>query len=240
MNKSLKIAKLNIKDMIKRIIMFYLIISVVVLFLINIGQYGDIIMPMMMDVLSFIFLLVCIMNTLKSKFNFTQSNNISRNTFIKGSIISIFPIAAIMSVIDFAINRTMNLFIKAPTLYDLWFTNFDFTNLKERVNWVQDGSINVIIGSIIFSFLAYSLASVMGLAIGVCYLRISEKAQLIWSGIVAGFLIYWFNLDNKPAVFDKITIPANNGVYLAIVTYIVMFIILVYSAIKIIKKAVVS
>ena len=240
-DKVLKVAKLNIRDMIKRIIMFYLFTSVALMFFVNIGQYVDILLPMIMDILTFIFLLTCMMNTLKNKFNFAQGNNISRNTFIKGSIISIFPVAALMAVIDFAINRTMNLFVKAPTIYDLLFTSFGkFRNLQERLNWVQDGSINAIIGSIIFSFLVYGLASIIGLVIGVGYLRISEKSQLIWSGICTGIWIYWLNSDSKSIIFEKFTISENNRGYLAIFIYILIFSSLVYSAIKLIKKAVVS
>lgn len=241
MDKVLKVAKLNIKDTIKRIIMFYLIISVIIMFFANIGQYGDVMLPMTMDILTFIFILTCMINTLKNKFNFAQSNNISRNTFIKGSIISIFPIAALMAVVDFAMNRTMNLFIKAPTLYDLWFTSFgDLTNLQERLKWIQDGSLNAIIGSIIFSFLLYSLASIIGLVIGTFYLRTNEKAQLIWAGISIGFWIYWFNSDNKYALLDKITIATNNRIYFAIGIYILIFSISVCGAIRLIRKAVVN
>lgn len=241
MDKILKVAKLNISDMIKRIIIFYLITSVLLMFFANIGRYSDIMIPMIMDVLTFIFLLSYSDSTLKNNFNFAQSNNISRSTFIKGRIISIFPIAFIMSIIDFAINRTMNLFIKAPTLYDLLFTDFyKVENLQKNITWIQDGSIKAIIASIIFSFLIYSLASIIGLVMGVCHLRTSEKTQLIWAGISLGFWIYWFNLDNKTVLLDKITIPANNRVYLAIFMYILMFSISVYGAMKLIKKAVAS
>ena len=52
MDKVLKVAKLNIKDMIRRMIMFYLVISVVLMFFANIGQYGDILLPAVMDIMT--------------------------------------------------------------------------------------------------------------------------------------------------------------------------------------------
>lgn len=241
MDKSLRVAKFNIIDMRKRIIYFYLIISIVLMFFINIGQYGEILLPVIMDVLTFIFLLSCASDTLKNKFKFAQANNISRSTFIKGTIISIFPISALMAVIDFAINRTMNLFIKAPTFYDLYFKTFEkFTDVEGRIIWMQDGGLNAIIGSVLFSFMIYSLASVIGLIIGVINLKTSERTQLIWSVLSVGLWIVWFNIDDRFLILDKIRPSTDNRVFLVLLIYILVFGVCIFGSFKMIRKATVK
>ena len=112
-NKSFKIAKMNINDMVKPIIIFYLIIIAVVTFttIQNITNFNDNfhIVNSGLELATVIFLFVCGLNSFKENFYFAQSNNISRKSFIIGVIESIFPIAVVMAVIDVMINRITSL-----------------------------------------------------------------------------------------------------------------------------------
>lgn len=237
MDKALRVVKVNIMDMKKTIIFFYIAIFIQVIFFINIGQYGGGFFPVVMDVFTSIILFSTTSGRLKDKFHFSQANNISRKTLIKGSIISIFPIAAIMAVIDFAINRTMNVFIKAPTFYDIFFTSFrGVFGSREISNWVQDGSLTAIIGSIIFSFMLYSIVSIMGLLSGVINLRTSDKFQVIISLISLGVLILVNNISG--GVLEKIQVLIENRLgFVMVLIYIVIFGVGIIGSIKLIRKA---
>lgn len=237
MDKVLKVAKLNIKDMIRRMIMFYLVISVVLMFFANIGQYGDIFLPAVMDIMTFMFLIECASNTFKKKFYFTQSNNISRNTFVKGIVVSIVPISIIMAVVDFAINRAVNVFIKAPTVYDMIFTSGrNLSSVQERLNWIQDGSLGAIVGSILFSFALYCLAYAIGLIPGVISCRCSEKAQLGFSFMWVASIWIWLSIGNKFDILGKIKMLTWSGFSVAIL-YLVTISMLILGCFKLIKKA---
>lgn len=240
MDKCLSVAKLSLYDMKKRIIGYYLIISIILMFFVNIGRYGDIFLPATMDILTVIFLSSCSCETLKKRFYFAQGNNISRNTFVKGTVISILPIAMIMAVIDFAINRTINVFIKAPTVYDLSFTNFSsIKNLQNGVNWVQDGSLTAIVGSIAFSFALYCLAYAIGLVPSAVSCRYNEKYQIVFSVLWVAGLWTLNNSNFSFNILDKIKIGMGIGVTL-IVLYVASILISIFLCFKLIKKAVIN
>lgn len=240
MDKSLRVAKFNIIDMRKRIIWFYLVISVVLMFFTNIGQYGDILLPAVMDIMTFMFLIECASNTFKKKFYFAQSNNISRNTFVKGIVVSIVPISIIMAVVDFAINRAVNVFIKAPTVYDMIFTSGrNLSSVQERLNWIQDGSLGAIVGSILFSFALYCLAYAIGLIPGVISCRCSEKAQLGFSFMWVASIWIWLSIGNKFDILGKMRMLIGSGFLLGIL-YLVIITISILGCFKLIKKATVS
>lgn len=237
MDKSLRVAKLSIIDMRKRIILYYIITSIVLMFFVNIGRFGNILLPVIMDVLTFVFLFSCSSNNFKKKFNFAQSNNISRNTFVKGTVISIVPIAGIMAVMDFAVNRAVNVYIKSPTFYDLLFTGFkDLSNLQERLNWIQDGSLGAILGSILFSFMIYCLAYAMGLIPGVFSCRSSDKAQMGFSFVWVASIWIWLSIDDRFAIFDKIKMLIKSG-FMVVVLYVVILLGCILGCFKLIKKA---
>ena len=97
-----------------------------------------------MELSTVIFIFVCGLNSFKSNFYFAKSNGISRKTFIKGLLISIIPIALVMSIIDIIINRINNIFIKNPTLYDmsLWKLTWRCRKIFMNGSWIQSNSLS--------------------------------------------------------------------------------------------------
>ncbi len=69
-----------------------------------------------------IFIFIMALNSFKSPFYFSQGNNISRNSFIIGTIKAGIIMAAALSLIDVIINRIYNIFIICPTNFDMIYT----------------------------------------------------------------------------------------------------------------------
>ena len=168
--KSLKIAKMNIEGIMKSAIIYYSIIICIIIGLIAVSDGRSTMSGMELSTVIFIF--VCGLNSFKSNFYFAKSNGISRKTFIKGLLISIIPIALVMSIIDIIIIRINNIFIKNPTLYDMSYGNLlgDVGRIHEGV-WIQSNSLATIFNTILFQFSLCLLAYVVGIVINMIYYR---------------------------------------------------------------------
>ena len=235
MDKSLKIAKLNIKDMTKRIFIFYCIF-ISYLMLITRATDKDTAPLYGMDVFAFVFMIFCGIYTFKKKFYIAQSNNVSRKTFIKGIIISIFPLAGFMAIFEVLINRGLNAFIKAPTTYDNFFGNFrNLRDLGTSAVWIQDNSFITIVNTILLLFAMYCVAYIIGLVANMIYYRCNEIVGLAIIAMPAIFfkILKW--MDVKPFVFRLYDINeymkgifnlSSNNIIPVIVIYMLIFVAL--------------
>lgn len=239
MNKSLKIAKMNFVDVIKAVGVFYLILLVVLTGLFSISAFSNGNSSTSgLEIASMIFIFVCGLNSFKENFYFAQSNNISRKSFLGGIILSIFPVAIIMAIIDFIINRIMNLFMSTPSLYDIGYTVLrTFDNWSLRNEWVQSNSILTIINTILLAFVIYCFAYILGLVINMIYFRCNTIMKIAVSVIGGSLLmtilsdIYFFK--GLALIFGINT----QNVYMGVLVSIVIFIILAGVSYLIIKEA---
>ena len=233
MNKSLKIAKININDMIKPIIIFYCIVIASLILNLALVNSNIHLMAKGLELATAIFLFVCGLNSFKENFYFAQGNNISRKSFIKGVIGSIFPIAIVMSIIDIIINRVVNIFTEMPTIYDMICGSYASIDLlNNSTAWVQDNSILVIFNSILVCFLLYCLAYVLGLAISMLYFRCNTIMKILVS-VIGVMLLNLFSF-----LFDNPIFEVTSGIfYVGLISIIGVFIILVGIIVFLVKNA---
>ena len=245
--KSLKIAKMNIEGIMKSAIIYYSIFICIIIGLIAVSDGRSTMSGMELSTVIFIF--VCGLNSFKSNFYFAKSNGISRKTFIKGLLISIIPIALVMSIIDIIINRINNIFIKNPTLYDMSYGNLlgDVGRIHEGV-WIQSNSLATIFNTILFQFSLCLLAYVVGIVINMIYYRSNKYLKVLVSVIPVVFIIFNANFSTKnPGLTMKINEfldyifgfnPSN--VFACITTFLVLVVILSGVAFLLIRKAIIK
>ena len=245
--KSLKIAKMNIEGIMKSAIIYYSIFVCVIIGLIAVSGGRSSMSGVEFSTVIFIF--VCGLNSFKSNFYFAKSNGISRKTFIKGLLISIIPIALVMSIIDIIINRINNIFIKNPTLYDMSYGNLlgDVGRIHEGV-WIQSNSLATIFNTILFQFSLCLLAYVVGIVINMIYYRSNKYLKVLVSVIPVVFIIFNANFSTKnPGLTMRINEfldyifgfnPVN--VFACITTFLVLVVILSGVAFLLIRKAIIK
>ena len=245
--KSLKIAKMNIEGIMKSAIIYYSIFVCVIIGLIAVSGGRSSMSGVEFSTVIFIF--VCGLNSFKSNFYFAKSNGISRKTFIKGLLISIIPIALVMSIIDIIINRINNIFIKNPTLYDMSYGNLlgDVGRIHEGV-WIQSNSLATIFNTILFQFSLCLLAYVVGIVINMIYYRSNKYLKVLVSVIPVVFIIFNANFSTKnPGLTMRINEfldyifgfnPSN--VFACITTFLVLVVILSGVAFLLIRKAIIK
>ena len=239
MKKSLKIAKMNLIDTMKVTIVFYCILLTVLIGLFSISAFSNGTSSTSgLEVATIIFLFVCGLNSFKENFYFAQSNNISRKTFLRGIILSAFPISIVMAIIDFVINRVMNLFMPSPTLYDMGYTalrTLDHTALHNE--WVQSNSFLTIINTILLMFAMYCFAYILGLVINMIYFRCNTIMKIVVSVIGGGLFITWTSSDLSFSGLKLILGINSNNIYLGLLSLVVMFMILGGISYLLIKEA---
>lgn len=239
MTKSIKIAKMNFIDIIKAIGIYYISLIAVLMVLFSIGVISDEHNSISgLEVSTMIFIFVCGLNSFKESFYFTQSNNISRKTFLKGTLLTSLSIGILMAIIDFIINRIMNLFMPSPSLYDMGYTTLrNLNNLGLHSQWVQSNSILTIINTILLAFVIYCFAYILGLVINMIYFRADTIMKIAISVIGGGLLITWISTDLSIAPLKVILGINAPNVYIGILTLFVICGILTWSVYLLIKNA---
>ncbi|MBX4260635.1 hypothetical protein KTC96_05270 [Clostridium estertheticum] len=240
---SYKLAKYNIKSSLKSIIIFYCIF-IAVLF-ITINSTGISISGI--EFSSMIFLFVMGLNFFKENFYFSQANNIPRTDYFKSLVITILPIALGMSIIDVTLNRIYNIFGVGPTMYDMAYGDFPrFYDYADA--WIQNNSIQTLVGTVIFLFAFYILAFAIGLLITMIFYKCNKTMKiLIFLSPIAiqaiwGSVIYNFpEFGEKPGNFiDNILGISTRNSYICAITFIFLFIIIMCFVYIIIRRVVVK
>ncbi|WP_343009393.1 hypothetical protein [Clostridium celatum] len=243
MDKILKVSKFNIEDMIKPIVIFYGFLLAYLLFITRWSIGSEEVIMGGIEIFTVLFIVLHGMETFKRKFYFAQSNNISRKSFIKGIILSIFPISMAMAITDLFINRAINAFIKMPSLYEFIIGNF-----KGKVSsstWIQDNSVDVMLKNIIFLFLIYCMVYILALVIEIIFYNRNELGKLvaitiliflpkIVRNIMEHFDVVPYEINNK--IKDILNFTDNN-IIIELLTYGILFIGLYSIANLLIRKA---
>ncbi|MBB6716470.1 hypothetical protein [Clostridium gasigenes] len=249
--KCYSVAKYNLDSVKKGMIIYYSIfISVLIVTSSLHKYYGDVnIVSSGVELSTVIFLFVTGLNFFTESFYFSQSNNISRKTYFKGTILSIFQITAIASLLDIIINRIYNIFIKCPTMYDMSFTKFrDLEALGTKNIWVQNNDIVTLLNSFLFQFSICIMVFTLGLTIVLIYYRCNKLMKTVVSiGAVMSVVVLEILADAFPKLFSEIGVFIQNilgwntrNPYAAIGTFIVMFIILIGFIYLLVKKAIIK
>ena len=245
--KSYKLAKYNIKSSLKSILIFYCIfIVVIILISITAGKSSHI---RGIEFSSVIFLFVLGLNSFKENFYFSQANNIPRIDYFKSIVITIFPIALVMSIIDIILNRIYNIFDVGPTIYDMSYGNFKSAHIYINGNaWIQNNSIRILIGTITFLFTLYIIAFAIGLLITMIFYKCNKTMKrLIFLIPIAIQAIFANVVYNSPQVGEKLTAFIDNilGIseknsYICVITFICLFVIIMCFVYMIVRRVVVK
>jgi hypothetical protein len=236
---SYKLAKYNIKSSLKSIIIFYLIFTGVITALGMVGGHTS-----GLEFSTVIFLFVVGLNSFKEDFYFAQANNISRVDYFKAKAIAILPIGIVMSILDVIINRVYNLFTTSPTMYDMSYNNFSNGHLNMDI-WVQNNSIGTLFGTVTFLFAFYITAFAMGLLITLIYYRCNKIMTILVSLSPLAFFailgIFSPEFSEKLGSFiDTILGISTKNSYMAVMTFICLFIISMGFVYMLVRKAVVK
>lgn len=247
--KSLKIAKNNIQGIIKPAVIFYgIFISVIIIMIIsNLMAPGTVGMSGV-EVSTVIFLFICGLNSFKVNFYFAKANNISRNTFMKGILISALPVVFVTSIIDIIINRISNIFIVNPTFYDMSYGGFLYNCFGKNFTWNNMNSIGILFNAVLLQFTICLAAYLLGLVINMIYYRCNKIMKTVVSIVPIAFVILINTLAyNFPAIANGITKFVNfifgfepENVYAAVTTFIVISAALALGSFLLIKKAVIK
>jgi hypothetical protein len=245
---SYKLAKYNVKSNLKPLIIFYLIFITLITSIVIINKTsGGGIGSSGIEFSSVIFLFVIGLNSFKENFYFSQANNISREDYFKSMAVTILPVALGMSLIDLVINRTYNVFMASPTIYDMAYgsSSYSFINVE---TWTQSNSIQTLLGTATFLFAFYIVAFAIGLLITMIYFKCNKimkvlvtLSPLLFQAIL-GIIVYKSpEFEGKLEVFIENILGINTrNSYMAVMTFICLFIILMFFVYILVRKAVVK
>lgn len=244
--KSKIVAKMNIKGSLKSIIIYYGIVLLILTAVIISNKINkDSASISGFEMITVIFLFICGLNSFKSNFYFAKSNNISRKTLVKGILISIVPIALVMSIIDIIIYNISKIFIDNITFYEMSFRMIYLmyvdTNIKSNV-------FMEIINLFLFQFTLCILAYSLGFVISMIYYRSNKIMKVVVSVLPIALFTTYYNVmtnDGKIAIIlDKFLDfifgfqPAN--AYGPMITFLVVALVLSATSFLLIKRAVIK
>ncbi|MCJ8171687.1 hypothetical protein [Clostridium botulinum] len=244
MEKSNKICKYQLKTSIKPILIYYsILIGFLLLILIEkFTSQNSNVQSSGVEMSTAIFIFVMALNSFKSSFYFSQGNNISRNSFIIGTIKAGIIMAAALSLIDVIINRIYNIFIICPTNFDMIYTKAIY-GIDAGWEPILTHSISNSFGTYIWTFAVYVFLFMLGLLITIIYFRLNKLGQIvllffpvILIVVTSGFYSYiptgvWEFIKNAFGINTK-------NPYIAILTFIILSILAIAGQYLLIKKAV--
>lgn len=245
MNKSNKICSYQLETSIKSILVYYsILIGILLLVLIqkkfmypysNIQSNG-------IEMATAIFIFIMALNSFKSSFYFSQGNNVSRNSFIFGTIKSGVIISAALALIDIIINRIYNLFIICPTNFDMIYRNSSY-GVNSSWQVILNHSVVNSLETYLWNLAVYIFLFMLGLLITIVYFRLNKLGQVVVSiipvlliVIISNFYIY---IPTEVWDFIRNAFGANTkNPYMAILTFIILSILAITIQYLLIKKAV--
>lgn len=201
-----------------------------------------------LEMSSVIFIFITGLNFFKENFFFMKSNNVTRKEFLYGAAISMIPVVLLMSIVDIVINRIYNIFIKSPTNYDMIYTSLRNEKWFLSTNWVQSNSIETLFNTFMFQATIYLAFFSLGFLVTIIYYKCNKLMKVVVS-IVPVALIMILNIIGVayPSLINK----TNNIIatifgwdsqnsYMAVLTFSLLYIILITISRLLTKKAIVK
>lgn len=245
--------KYNINSLRNSMCIFYLIIITLCILLGVLSRTGNV-SSSGMEFSTVIFIFIVGLNIFKENFYFAKGNNISRKTYFSGTILSMIPVAMIMSIIDIVLNRIYNLFVNSPTMYDMGFTNYvspqymAITNYVPSTRWIQSNSIETLVNTFLFQGTLYLFAISLGFIISLIYYKCNKIMKVVISiSPVMLIMLLEANSRNFPNLAEKVArfmqyilgvIPVNP--YAPMITFVILFVILAIIGYLLVRKAIIK
>lgn len=241
MDNSIKVFKYQLYNFLKPLGIYYLFMMGLYCFLsiqfneTNATSSG-------LEVITAIIILTTAIEMFKSSFYFTQGNNISRKSYLIGTLIAGLVVSALSSLIDLVLNRIYNLFIPAAMNFDMIYGNFGVMDST----YVANNSFENLITTFLWTFILFFLVFIVGLLISMVYFRLSSKGKIIT--ILAGITVYFGSLvigllapDFMGKIFGFIQLAMGletRNPYSAIISFTMLIIMIGTIQFTIMKKAV--
>ncbi|MBU3176048.1 hypothetical protein KPL47_06665 [Clostridium estertheticum] len=241
---SYKLAKYNIKNSLKSIIIYYIIFIGALTGKKMMSQYSGVSSSTSgLEILSVVLLFVLGLNFFRENFYFTQANNIPRRDYFKATAMAILVIGLTMSILDVIINRLYNTFMENYMMYDIIYSKVSRSSTSAV--WIQSNSIQTLFRTVTFLFAFYIVAFGVGLLTTIIYYKCNKTMKVLVSLIpIAVYGIVSrnnFDLGEKVKNFigDLLGIEIRNS-YMAVITFICLFIITMCFVYILVRKAVVK
>ena len=225
MNNSIKIAKYKLESSLKGIGIYYGIFSLVlILFVITSPKsIGTEYITSGLEFSTVIFIFIMTINDFKSTFYFSQGNNVSRKSYLKGVLLYIIAITSILPIIDISLNRIYNLFTKCPMLYDMLY---GLKNIAGKA--VIDNGVFALVSNYLFLLSLYIFVYLIGLLMSSISFKLKGNTKIFFSVlliffiILSGTMILYIHFEN---------------LYLALLTSLIIDIILICGEYLLLRKA---
>lgn len=242
------IVKYNLNSLKNSITIYYAIFITVCVFLILISRNSKGSSSSGLEISSAIFIFIAGLNSFKEDFYFMKSNNVSRKGFLYGTAISMIPVVLCMSIIDIAINRIYNIFMKCPTIYDMIYTNLRSNEWYSTTNWIQSNSIETLFNTFLLQSTVYIALFSLGFSITIIYYKCNNFMKVVVSVVpVALFMLLNVMAITYPSFAYKInnfftTISGwdTQNSYVAALACIILYIILMGVSRVLTRKAIIK
>lgn len=244
------IVKYNLNSLKNSIAIYYAIFITVCIFLtfLSDSSKSTVINSSGIEMSSAIFIFVIGLNSFKENFYFMKSNNASRKDFLYGTAIYMIPVALFMSFIDIIINRIYNVFIKSPTNYEMIYTNLRNSAQWSIDTWVQNNSIETLFNTFIFQAAVYLAVFALGFLITIIYYKCNGLMKVVVSVVPVALIMILNAIGAEYPSFARSigkfieTIFGWNtqNSYIAVLTFIVLYIILIVISRLVTRKAVIK
>lgn len=191
MDKSIKLFKYQFKTSLKSIGSYYVIFAMVISILCFIAiregasSGNNTFRSSGLELSTAIFIFVLALNFFRPAFFFSQANNISRKSFIKGSVLAGVAISAILPIIDIAINRIYNLFVNCGMNFDMLYGEYiplidEYGMTGSNIVVVNNDPL-YLIKNYLFLVSVFVFVFALGFIITTAYYRLSKVGQVILS-----------------------------------------------------------
>ncbi|QNO15521.1 hypothetical protein HYG86_12450 [Alkalicella caledoniensis] len=230
MNNIDKIARFQLKDFRKSVMIYYTVIFTIILLMFITTRNSDNLGQSNMSGGTFIFMFILGLNCFKTAFKLMQANNITRKSFYIGNIIALLSTSLVVSFIDSVLNRVLKQIVPYAGNFEQIFGNQSF------------------FGDFIWTFSLLFFAMTLGWMITMIYYRSNSIAKILVS-ISPVFLIVTFGyIDriNSGALsrwmFDSFMktmglYGGNSNFYVGIFSFLIATLIILIPNILLMNKA---
>lgn len=166
MNHTLKVAKYQLQDSGKAMLIYYLIMAsllVLLAVLIRFARTPEPISTGGLDLATIIFLFIAGLGCFKSSFRFTSANGVSRRRFFRENIPALLALAGLATVVDTLMASIYRTFLNYISLHQMLYPTSDA------------------ISGIIWLFAVYAASIFLGWFITLLYYRSSKPQKLMIS-----------------------------------------------------------
>lgn len=195
------------------------------------------------DLGAFITIFVLGLCSFKKPFYFSQGNNVSRKSFIIGTIKYGVVMTAILPFINIIISKALSIFTDSPNIFDLIYMLPE--NFQIYLNPALSDMKLYLLINYIWSFTIGLLIFMTGLTITMIYFRLNKIGQIVVSLIPIMMLIGMdcfgdFNENIGIPVIMKLLGFQPQNPYIGIITFIILSLVAMIIQLSLVRRATIN